>query len=585
MASSFRALNFKKFMIGTIRRHQQWLWGIIILAIIVSFVIYFSPNSRNLLSSGGDNYDFGSINGKAITREQYRDANAEVELFYFLRVGKWPGREDARQNGFDTEQETYQRIVLIEKLKQLDIQPSVEAAAKWIGTIFRGPNEETFPIERYQNFVKNELQPHHLTSEDFYRFASHQVAQQQLMSTFGMAGKLITPQEAESFYRRANEPMATEAVFFSASNFLSSVSATPEEIGRFYTNNMAEYRLPDRMQVNYVKWSVTNFLADADQELGKITNLSQRLEIVYTQTGGTNRYKDASGKPLSLEAAKAQIKEEEREKIARDKARKEAADFISDLFKGHDESHPFSIDDLQKVAKAKNLKMETTPPFDQRNGARQLHVPQTFVNAAFNLQADDPEDKGKELLYSSSPLMSDDAAYAIGFAKKIPSEIQPLDKIRAEVTRDYREQESLKLARQSGMAFDKAATNSIAQGKKFSDVCAQFKVSPVDLPPFSMSTRSLPALGGRATLDSLQSVAATLATGKASEFVPTASGGFVLFLKAKLPVDEAKMKEEMPEFLANQREQRMSAAFSEWVHKLPQEMQLVVPARNSTGKS
>jgi hypothetical protein len=569
-------------MIGTIRKHQQWLWGIIILAIIVSFVVYFSPNSRSLLQDEGS-YNFGTIKGRPITREEYRNANTEIELFYFLRSGKWPGREDMQQSGFDQERETYNRIVMVEKLKELNVQPTLEASARWIAEVFRGNSDGPFPMDRYNDFVKNELTPHHLTSDDFYRFARHQVGQQHLISVFGLGGKLITPQEAESFYRRMNEPLATEAVFFSATNYLSSISPTPAALGQFYTNNMADYRLPERVQVNYVKWNLTNYLAEADKELGKITNLSQRLEAAYLQRG-TNVFRDEEGKPLSMEAAKAKIKEDERKQLALIAARKSANEFLTELFQGHDDNNPFKPDDLAKLAKAKGLEVKTTPPFDQRDGARKLNVPPLFVRTAFSLRADDPDDKAKELLYSSAPILAEDGIYVIGFNKRFPSEIQSFEQVHEQVAKDYREEESSKMARQAGTAFANTLTNSLAQGKTFSDAAVQAKVKPVSLPEFSLSTRSLPELGDRANLDNLQNVAASLPVGGVSGFIPTASGGFVLHLKAKLPVDEAKLKAELPEFLARQRDQRMTAAFSEWFQKLPQEMRLTVPAKNSGGK-
>ncbi len=559
-------------MIGTIRKHQQWLWAIIILAIIVSFVVYFSPNSRNLLEDQGRD-NFGTIKGKAITRPQYRDAAAEIELFYFLRFGKWPGREDAQQSGFDIERETYNRIVLVEKLKELNVQPTLEATAKWITDIFRSNEDQTPPMQRYKAFATNELAPHRLTSDDFYRFARHQVAQQHLISVFGLAGKLITPQEAESFYRRLNEPLSTEAVFFSATNYLGQVSSTPAGLQQFYTNNMAEYRLPERMQVSYVKWELTNFLAEADEELSKITNFSKEVDAAYFRQGA-NAFKDENGKPLSMEAAKNKMKEGERKRRAYALAvRKEANPFLGELMKGHDENNPFTAEDLEKLAKEKKLEVKTTPPFDLRNGTNQLNVPLQFVRAAFSSLSEDRE----------KAILSEDGVYVIAVRQRFPSEIQPFEKVEKQVADDYRAEQSVRLAHQAGMAFDKAVTNETA--KTFSEICAQMNVKAISLPEFSLSTRTLPELGGQATLDSLQNVAASLSPGKASSFVPTASGGFVLHLKSKLPVDEARMKTELPEFLARQREQRMSAAFGEWFQKLPQELKLAMPVKNAAGKS
>ncbi len=571
-------------MIGTIRRHQQWLWIIIILAIIVSFVVYFSPTKTGVFDRE-NSYNFGSIKGRPITRDQFRDAQGEIQIFYFLRFGKWLTPEDSAKTGFDLERESYNRLLLIEKLKEINVQPTTEAAAKWIGEIFRGGTEQVFPMERYQAFVKTELSPHGLTAEDFSRFASHQVGQQHLISVYGLGGKMITPQEAESFYRRLNEPLSTEAVFFSATNYVSKVSLTPAALGQFYTNNMAEYRLPERVQVNYVKWELTNFLAEADKELGKITNLSQRLEAAYFDRGGTNQFKDATGKPLSLEAAKAKIKDDERHAISGILARKQATEFLAELFQGHDEKNPFKPDDLEKVAKAKGLTMKTTAPFNQMNGASELKVSPAFVQTAFRLRNDDVEDKARELLYPSSPVLAEDAVYAIGFNQRFPSENQTFEKVRDQVTADFKADESLKLARQAGQSFGSTLTNSAASGKSFAELAGQSQLQLSTIPTFSLSTRSLPELGDGRSLETLQNVASSLAPGKTSPFIPTTEGGLVMHFKAKLPVDETKLKIEMPDFLARQREQRMSAAFSEWFQKLPEEMKLVIPSKTSGGKS
>jgi hypothetical protein len=565
-------------MIGTIRKHQQWLWIIIILAIIVSFVVYFSPTKTGLFDSEGS-YNFGSIKGRPIDREQFRSAQSEIVLFYFLRFGKWPAKEEMEQTGFNLERETYNRILLVEKLKELNVQPGSEATAKWIAEIFRGKEETTFPMERFDKFVQTELKPHNFTADDFYRFARHQIGQQHLISVYGLSGKLIAPQEAESFYRRLNEPFSSEAVFFSASNFLGNVSATATNLNEFFSKNMARYRLPERVQVNYVKWTATNFLADADKELGKVTNLSQQLEAAYFQSGGTNQFKDASGKPLSLEAAKNKIKEEQREKIALITAHKKAAEFVEALLEAHDEKNPAKPGDLEKFAKEKGLEIKTTAPFSEETSTNELKVPEEFIRAAFTLRPNDPD-----AVFTSRPVVGSDAVYVLSIKQQFPSENQPFEKVREQVTKDYKAQQSLKLARDAGVAFEKTLTNGVAQGKTFDTIAKEAKVKVVPLPQFSLSTRTLPGLGEHVNLDTLQNIVATLPVGKASDFVATADGGLVLHLKAKLPVDEARLKTELPEFLAHQRDQRMSAAYSEWFQKLPQEMNLVMPPKSSAGK-
>jgi hypothetical protein len=58
-----------------------------------------------------------------------------------------------------------------------------------------------------------------------------------------------------------------------------------------------------------------------------------------------------------------------------------------------------------------------------------------------------------------------------------------------------------------------------------------------------------------------------LATGKVSRFVESMDGGFVVYVKARTPVDEAILQKELPNYLARMRDQRQQAAYSEWFGK------------------
>src|SRR5712671_1764672 len=116
-------------MIGTIRKHQTWLWAIIITITILSFVIFFSPVSKMNNSRTGP-VNLGSINGERISQEQYVDARREISLrYFFMTDGHWPG-DDAKKMGFDTERETYQWLLLIQKQEQLGIHVGSDVIAQ-----------------------------------------------------------------------------------------------------------------------------------------------------------------------------------------------------------------------------------------------------------------------------------------------------------------------------------------------------------------------------------------------------------------------------------------------------------------------
>jgi len=79
-------------MFGTIRKHQTWLWIILVAIMIVGArqlpvsVVGFSGSRRT------GNANFGSIDGERVTQDDYSDAQREVYLRYFLSYGTWPDR-------------------------------------------------------------------------------------------------------------------------------------------------------------------------------------------------------------------------------------------------------------------------------------------------------------------------------------------------------------------------------------------------------------------------------------------------------------------------------------------------------------
>jgi hypothetical protein len=59
----------------------------------------------------------------------------------------------------------------------------------------------------------------------------------------------------------------------------------------------------------------------------------------------------------------------------------------------------------------------------------------------------------------------------------------------------------------------------------------------------------------------------TTPLGKASNFQMTTEGGLILYVKAKLPLDEAKMSASLPAFMNTVRQNRQNEAFNDWFRK------------------
>ncbi len=531
-------------MIGTIRKHSKWLWWFIAGLTIISFIYWGAGPTARTGGGGRGIGDFGKIYGHKITQEDYIEGRNEYYIFYRIHYGEWPDKNPNLSRN-DLEREIYVHLLFDQKAAGLGIHISDDAAEQAAAEMLRsfGRNGQPVPMDA---FVKQLLQPEGLTADDFARYVRHDLVIQQLIQTMGLPGELVTPQEAAEDYEREHREFSVQAVFFSASNYLSAVTLTPAAVAQFYTNYLAAYRLPDRVQVSYVEFNVSNYLAQAKVEWAK-TNFEEVVEANYHQLG-PDYFPDAK----TPDAARAKIREMLIRNRALTEANRQANDFANAVFA----LEPAKPENLATVAKQKGLTVHLTAPFASAYGPKEFDAPPEFTKAAFELTPDEP---------LASPVLGPDAVYIIALVKQLPSEIPSFDQIRARVMEDYRLHEATLLAQRAGTNFYFNATIQMAAGTTFAQAAVAAGLRPQALPPFSLGTRDLPELGDRAELDQLKQAAFSTPVGHTSGFEETSDGGFVLYVQSQLPVDQAVMNAQMPQFIAQLRRAQQNDAFNEWL--------------------
>ena len=559
-------------MFGSFRRHQKLIWFIVILALIPGLVFVFSSvsdltdflspskwanmgNRNHYVLEGADQPV--TIGGQPVTRQEFFDAWQETKLSHFMRSGgrEWPAEDTATRRRLEID--AIYRVFLIKRMKELDVHISDAAVAK-----AARDRLGDFPLA---NFEREHLTPNRLTVGDFERFMRTEAGIQQLIGAAAVSAKLVNPREAENLFRKEHEEVSAEVALFWASNYLSQVAVTNEALARYYTNNMARYNVPERTVVNYVEFNASNYLADADKRLSEITNLNARIDEDYLKRG-TNYFKGTNGVVLPEKEAKEQIKEEARHGLALREALRKANEFGTELM---NQPQPDRADNLGKLAAAKGLPVQTSTPFDAIGGLEDAHFPDEFRERGLKLTRMAP--------IAYNPIISSNAVYVIALKDKIPRELPPLEKILDKVTSDYKHAQAQDMARKQGMAFLPKLTNGLAEGKSFSDLVAQEKVEAIAAPPFTPSTTTLTNLDPRINLRTLQQVAFDLKPGTASQFIPNAEGGMIIYSRTKQPVSEAKLKSELPDFINRLRMYRQNEAFNQWFRKQAEQAKLVIP--------
>jgi hypothetical protein len=530
-------------MIGTIRKHVGWLWWLIAGLTIISFVFFMGAGPVRS-GGGGSGGEFGRLYGRQITAQDFARAKAEVYLYYWAHNGQWPDK-NPDYTADDLTRDIYIRLMLDQKARQLDIHVGQDALVAAANDFLRSLGHDGQPVDVVK-FTEQVLAPEGLSLADLQNFLRDELAIQQMVQTLGLSGALVTPQEASRLYDHENQEVSAQAVFFAASNYLAQVAVTPAAVAQFYTNMMAVYREPDRVQVDYVAYELTNYQAAAEQTLG-VSNLDAQVESVFAQHG-----MEAVPDAKTPAEAKAKIREYflQHEELA--EAKKAANDFANELFA----IQPVQPGNLAVLAKQKGLAAHRTAPFSEERGPVEFDAPASFTKAAFQLSADQP---------FSEIVTGPHAVYLLALASQLPSAIPSLEEIRSRVAEDFRDQSAVALARNAGTNFYVKVSVQMAAGKSFAQAAVAGGRPPELLPPFSLSTRELPELGDHATVRELQEAAFTTAPGHIGHFQPTDDGGFVLFVQQVLPVDQTEKTADLPKFLAQVRRVRASEAFNRWL--------------------
>jgi hypothetical protein len=541
-------------MFGTIRRHSTTLWVFLIAVIIVSFVIFFTPEvGRQAGPTGGV---VGTINGREISQSEYEQTQKETLLRYLFAFGSFPASEaEARQRGVDLHQETVQRLLLKEKLRELGVSASDKAVAAFIAQsrAFRDPQDGGFRKEAYQNFLSRTLPTARLTEADFLRYARTELGLQQLQDFFGLSGGLLSAAEAEEIFRRENEHFLTEIVVFDPANYADRVPVNSTNLSQFYSNRMALYRLPDRVVVEFVQFNFTNYLAAGQREMDKQTNLAARIDAIYNARGA-EAFRGTNNLPLPPEEAREQIRNEFLQEFAKLEARRAANAFATELY----DREPRKPENLAALAREKGLAVAESQPFSRFDFPAGLEVMENFAQQAFAIDDEEP---------FRGPIAGANAYFVITVKKRIPSEIPLLESILQRVMDDYRAEEAARLAREAGAEFARKARAALAEGKTFAQAAAAMKLTANNLPPFSLSSQFIEGLPPAVSVFELQIKARELQPGAVSDYSGGREAGFVLHLKGTQPVAEDVLKKELPAFTEQLREMRRRQAFQEWLRR------------------
>lgn len=529
-------------MFGTIRKHSQWMWMIIITVIVISFVVFFTPGAFQ--DSGRAKFNV-AIDGRNFTQDQLNAADREVRVGALLGLARRPESND------EATQRAFERLLLTAKLEQYGILVGPEATARWIRDRIMRDNGP-FAGMTFEQVAEQFIKPAGLSAEDLTRFARHQAGLEVLLDSIGSPASLITPQEVEAAYLRDNEKLEVEVAFVANSNFLAKVTLDPAEVTKFYSNTVANYRSPDRVQVHYVRLATSNYVAAAESALNAGGGLEESVNRTYLQQ--TNFYAG-----VAEAEAKQRIKQSMIDQEALKLAKRKAYDFINKYYES-----PFAggaakaAELLGATAKAEGLEMKTTNPFAREERPADLAVAQEFADAAFDLSNEDP---------LSTAVSAPDGYYALCFDQKFPGTFQPLEQVKEKVEKDFRADRARTLAREAMDKFHQAATNTVAGAQSFSALAELSGFTVARIPALTLRTTTVPGVTLPADIRTISAMANNMETNTVGRPQFAADGWMIVRTGARTAPTAEETAAGLVEYRDSLRRARESEMLSDWVMK------------------
>ena len=526
-------------MFGTFRKHSQPLWIAIIIVVVISFVVFFTPNFDPFDTGPGNlTADAAAVKqaqNQILLEEVIGLRQRQVRVQMLSRAGRMQeaiqmsggnfqeafrlmqspdilsnasaSRMAGNSRHIDLNEDDYNDINSLEysarvRLRKLSLAAelgivisdnAVNASRNYMVQNLTGTQE--FSTDQFDQLLKQLAKGDFIASgrigqEQFEDYLRSRLTLQQLNEMMNRSAGFWPDTDMDETLAQQNRKYALEAAFISLTNHTASATNytdfTKAEGFTNHFNQVAnQYQVPVRRTIAYVKINLADFEGDIRKEL-KFDDEVQKLIEQHNTT--TNRITETNGTALPINATNllARAEEEVRKTPLGDRifdasnaaARVQALAFRKALFS----LRPFATANLAASAKQFNLQLQTAT-FSREEPPEDL--PGSLIEAAFA-----PSLKSGKLLESAVFTTNPNHIYILGLQTITPLKLRQY----AELTKDEQNKvhesfltsETRRLALEAGEKFQAAAEASLKEGQSFTHAATNAGLSIVTLPAFSL---------------------------------------------------------------------------------------------------
>lgn len=453
-----------------IQKNNKWLFSLLLVIIIVSFVFVIGntgvgPSGIGPRPKAPD--FFGYNMGPNSADLQYLRRNTEISVSML-------GRRPAAQS---MQEAILQRAALLYQARQMNIPPATdEALGEFIRNevpAFQNVQTGAFDPERYSATVDRfrtnpaiggEARLIEVLEEDYII--------EQVEKALGGPGYVLIEQAVKAAEQQ-NSVWDFYVVRVSQMGFNPDIKPSEETLRQYYEANREQYQTPRKAEVGYVEFdpqAMTNEVtAPTDEEL--TAYYEENLAQWPTTDEGTTQ-------PL------AEIREEVLQSYREEKAEARALDaatkLVTELYNA-EANEPFVMGsgEITSLLKSRELEVKELPAYDPANPPRGLALPQRTLRLAQSLSENN--------LYSDAARTADGKAVVLFLKGFQPATIPPLEEVRNDVIRDYTRRERSRLFAEHAEDLRDQLEEKLNEGTFIKQAASELGMQAREITDFSIS--------------------------------------------------------------------------------------------------
>jgi peptidyl-prolyl cis-trans isomerase D len=458
----------------TFQQHFKWLFLILLVFVIVSFI--FITNASSGLGQASRHLPsrpfFGiNLNSTEDSQALVKDATLSVQLH---------GRRLQIRSEAQFQQYALQRHAALHLANELNLPaPTQEQLARHVQSLgaFAGANG-SFDPKIYAAFRDSLDTNPQIREADVSRVIAEDVIYQEVLSLLSGPGYTL-PVEVKNQLERADSLWTIEAVAIDFDSYKPAITPTDEALAKFFEQNASSYEIPAMVGAAYVDFPSSAFA-------GQVTFSEEGLRAYYdaNSTRFLPPLSDKPEKPLAPDAAfaaaRAKVEEAYRAERARNLANAAASELSVALYE-----KKVSADALPAFLKDRQLALKSVAPFNAQNTPAELGSSRGLINESRKI--------GPDHLYSD-PVDTGHGAAILVWKESIPARQPGFAEVKERVKADYIERERHRLFVESGRALRTAletrlkAGDTLAKALSASSSVIAAKTSIKTWPAFTLAT-------------------------------------------------------------------------------------------------